>query len=439
MRALNTLSLTNGKSLPSSFLKGAPAILRLALRHLDDPDTLSIIVSIFAHSSLNLQDLGPSFDVEDLCRTLVDALKESTATHSLFSHAMICFKANSYKMIDMCGHIPSFVTLHIALLHSNDYSQRIQAVSYLSCRAFKLNPRDEAPVKNKQVAPRSAVNDEHKECCTNSARIASDVKLETLPPRLLKATQKYGREKTQIAVMQRARSAFASLFLKYSPDTELLEVGRRIADLILRYQHPLPDVLCPCCGSLSVCAPCRAKRTWPELVQKCINALRGQSPPSQEDVLSADILQWKLECDKTANGLIDYCKPMTSKHPRCPLFYYIPVSILDIANEDLLQLAKKGLKCPDIPDWLRFELHRAAADSAFSMALSSSWGCCETISYAFMQSARADAKILLDEAPPDDIHRCFYLSVYIMSHFALEGSSVNLSESSIKVSLMSSL
>ena len=435
LRALNAISLTPGKGIPSHFLKGAPIVLKLALRYLDDPDTLSIITSIFSHSSISLRKLAPSSNVAAFYHAVIDALKDAAVTAYMFDHAIVFFGNTFCDIIEEAGDIfSSIVALQIALLHSQDLLCRVRAITILCDDSLYSSP---SPEKKPMVLDSGITRSDGGRHCVSTVRIAGDIDLNNLPSKFARAVKKYGRNKTQIATLHRAKSAFASVFLKYSPDTDLAQIGRALADLILRYQHALPDLICWCCGNAARCADCRQVRTWPELVQKCVEVLRGQAFMSEKDTLCADILQWRLECDNRVDeDLWNFCESMRAKHPQCPLFYYIPYD-LDADLGSVLQLSRRGLKCPKIPDWLRFALLDRAAQKAFGLATTYAMQS-QRICYAFLLCAFEDTRVLLKEAPPDDMQRARYLSIHVMSCMALEGAEVALSNSDIKVGFMPS-
>lgn len=433
LRALNSICFTAGKHVPASFSRGAPAILKHALKHLDDPTTLTIITGIFAHGASAARSLGRSFDIVALVRALLDALKGPHATSYMFSHAMVCFTASAYNTVNACEHMYPFVTLMAALLRSEDIVLRCQAVYNL--RIMKLKDRDSSGNEIPDPSPTAMQT-----CCPNTSSLATSLKLDELPEALQKAAEKYGRERLFMAQMQRGNAAYTALFLQYRLDTDVLTIARELARLTYDYQYALPTALCPCCGDLAACEHCIPRRPWAEAARRGIEALRENSS-SKQDALYADILQWKLICHDDETKLHDFCKSALERHPQCPLFYYLPTPFnkRKLTPETRLCFAKKGLKCPDIPEWLRVALTGVAVQAMWSLAMNqveqTSHGHSNiepTVVYPFIACARSDAKWILENGPPDQFNRYTHLITYILSHILIEGSGTNFKAPSIR-------
>lgn len=358
---MNSISLTAGKEVPASFLRGAPTVLKLALKHLDDPITLTIMTGIFAHGACSARDLGPSFDVVVLVRALLDALKGPHVSRYMFDHAIACFTVHSYKAVEKCEHMDSFVTLMATLLRSKDLGLRCRAlygVQHLKLQS--LGP---------SVNETAVESEDSKKYCTRTVLLVSDVKGGDLPEALKKAADKYGHDRLFMTQLQRGRVAYAALFVRYNVETDLLPLARELACLVYDYQFALPDVLCSCCGDLTKCEPCLSQRPWVEIAQRCFKALRKQDAPSKQDLLYANMLEWKTLCHTNAETLYRFCKTALEENPQCPLFYHLPAPTRNIGAEIPLRLAKKGLKCPNVPEWLRIELTTTAVLAAWQTAI----------------------------------------------------------------------
>ncbi|EKM61308.1 uncharacterized protein PHACADRAFT_180442 [Phanerochaete carnosa HHB-10118-sp] len=427
LRALNSIVFISGKQVPSNFLGGAPAVLKHALKHLEDPTTLAITTGIFAHGASAARALGASFDVVVLVRALLSALKGPHATRFMFEHAMMCFAATPYDTVKKCEHMYPFVTLMAALMHSKDFERRCQVV----CNLTKMHLRDRDASGNEIL---NSPPEDTKRNCISTVLIANNLKIEDLPETLRKAADKHGRDKLFMTQLQRGRAAYAALFVRYNLETDPLLLGHELASLIYDYRFALPDILCPDCGHIPSCKPCISQSPWVELAQRCYKSLREQDSPSKQDLLYADMLEWKTLCYKGEKTLYEFCNSARERHPQCPLFYYLPRAEGPIIAPDLrLRLAKKGLKCSDIPEWLRIELTGVAVGAAWTQVMGATTNSPVAVTvYPWLVCARSDAKWILDNGPPDGLMKCFHLFVYILSHVVIEGGATSFKAPSIQ-------
>ncbi|GJE85795.1 hypothetical protein PsYK624_018740 [Phanerochaete sordida] len=422
LRALNSIALTTGKQIPPSFRRGAPRVLEHALKHLDEPDTLTILTGMFAHATETLRassrGSGPFFDVAKLVRALLAELKKPQENAYLFDHAMVCFTAtNAYDTMHACDHIASYVTLMIALLRCKDFHRRCQVLYSLD--EIDLIARDLSQSFTTIVA-------QEPKRMTDIATIALDLKVEDLPESLQKAADKHGRDKLFMTQLQRGQAAYAALFVQYDPEVDLLAMARAFARVLYEYEYPVPgSKICNHTARVTFDRKGGA-RHWIKLAERCFKALRAQDAPSHADLLHADILELMVlqGKGKSDEEVYDFTQAARTRHPQCPLFYHVHYAETDAA----IRLAKKGLKCPDIPAWIRLKLTILAASAADRKIPYLS----PDDVYPWLVSARADAKWIMDEGPPDDFQRCWALETYILMHLTIEGPSASFKAPSVQ-------
>ena len=422
LRALETVALANGKDVSPRFRKCAPSILKIALNHLDHQHTLHAATSFFAHSSQSVQDLDTFCDITALGRALLDSFHVSRPTLSLFDHAMICFSAKIYNMAIKCRIIPSFITIHLAFLRSEDYMRRVMSLCCLldtDLPITKVSPNQKTP------------------CCftTTCTSLVEHANIESyLPLNLLQIVDKYGMESTHISNIRRSRAEYASILQEsMSPNADLCKIGRDLAHLIQSCQYALPDCYCCHCGGMKECPKCFPKLEWPDLLKSCTEELCGQTSPSDDDTLAADILQWKLgSYVRLGTKWERISEAMTVKHPEHAIFRYLDARRETFPPETLHILTTTAMKCPNIPRWLDYEFRSLLVEAGFEAAVALGRSGDEE-SHHYMLSARTNAKFLLDEGPPDDPRRAHHAAVYILSHLMLEGPTVNFKKPTIKV------
>lgn len=442
LRALNLilLSASSHRNLPLGFLRAAPSVLKPALKHLDDPTTISLVAHVIAHSPASLQrDLESALDVSAFGRLLLDALKQPTATEGLLHHTLTCLSSSTFKMWEKRDGIPGLLGFYVALLRSTNLRLRVTALRMVTTQFQFWDMHPTEPEQNRGTVAVVSGSPKCKRGCISSANIARNVKFEDLPPKLLQIADRYGKNKTHLVALQRARAAYAGIFLQYSVENDLLDIARALSRLIYQYRFALPERLAPATGAITTCRDCATQAPWQNLICKCVKALRDQPALSAEDSVAADILDWKIYSEwHAASCLSEFCKEALERNPTCPLLYYLPNRAApgEMYTEDFLRRAKKGLMCPNIPDWLRFELLWQAASAGLQCGVKKA-GDREGMADAhlFLSTARADAKRLIDEMPPDAPRRCSALVLYVWTHLALEGPSCDFEDPSIQVSL----
>lgn len=412
--------------------------MKLATKHLDNPATLSIVTSIFSHARGNFNWHDSSIDITGLVAKLLEALKGPRANPNLFYHAMSCFLACTYQAPEKCERMPSFVSLLAALLHSKDPGLRNGALFCLeNMNLYKFENEDKAPDDKEPGDARvEKLRGTRTTCCGSTSSIGGGKSYKDLKDAgARRAVERYGEDRLLLTQLRRAHAAYTAILVRHNAEPDLPNTGRDIACLIYDYKFALPEPMCPCCGAIASCADCCSRRSWPDFVQKCLRALREQDSPTRQDLLYADILEWRLNCNKTTKELYDFCQSALKRNPQCPLFYCItPAKNREgVTMEDCLKMAKKGLKCPDIPQWLRLELTTAAVYTARGIALRMTSEDPPN-AYAWLASARSDAKRIMEEGPPDDLKRCHSLSTYMLSHIAIEGIATSFRAPTMRVS-----
>lgn len=425
----------------NEFSSNAVMVLRHACKHLDDPITLSMVTGIFAHASLQMRRITPTFDVRVLADALLNALKGPAVTEWMFVHALTCFTSSSFKMWEKCKDLPSFSTLMVACIHSEHYSTRLSVLETISMLGHpgaddrllaKDAPAKEAPVAIRTPSKPSKDSQQTQRTCVRSSDIAASAKPDKLPPKLRKIANRYGMKRLDMSTAPYSRSLFAAMTAQYHLDNDLRAYGRAVSNLIINYEHAIPTFLCGCCGvPRAPCKGCKRPEPWRELLQTCITALREQSSPTSEDLLAADILDWKTQDQEDAGKFPDFLTAARTRHPQCPLFYYFPRAIA--APRTSLLVAKKGLKIPDLPEWLRFALLQNSVAAAWNVAVIMP-RTPEEEGIVYLQCARTDAKILIDEAPPDSVWRSRVLCTYMKTCLLLDGPNCDVTSPEFVVS-----
>lgn len=437
LRVLGSIACRSGASekLSSHFLKGSPTLLDLAVKHSDDALTMSLLSHVFAHTSVDQEQLQRKIDIALLGRTLLKAIRRPDTLPDTYRHVFGCFAFDSYEMWMQRKNLPGFTTLQVALLQSEQLDVRAGAMSIIVKILATPQAEDPSVLKGHGARPRATLACE--DGCIKSARIARDLDIDSLPPKLLERLDEYTGESIEIAEIQEARASYTGFSLRHAKKEDLRPLGRDLAYMIYSYRYALPDLLHPADGSVESCYKCHTEQTWPELLRKCANQLYDRTPRQREDIFSADILSWKIRTQEcTAKCLFDCCKEFRARHPDVALFYYLPnPDRSGLYAEDFLRMAKKGLMCTDTPEWLRFELLWQASQAAYFAGIQKAIDphSEDDNGLLFLAAARTDAKKFLDESPPDGLRRASALALYMCATLVLEGPKCDFNDPYIKV------
>ncbi|KAG9123701.1 hypothetical protein FRC07_014230 [Ceratobasidium sp. 392] len=198
------------------------------------------------------------------------------------------------------------------------------------------------------------------------------------------------------------------------------EFGRTLAKRILTYEYSL---------SASILrAPGGETETFSDYLERAANAL-GDSNHS-EDVYLSHVLQAKM-----AMGLDDREKVLRlsgevlEKYPDSAFFYYAQATWVDDYRASL-RLAKKGLACSDLTDYVKRGLLQRSAEAGYHMTLtgpfhvaspgSSAWH--EGV--AILRCTQEDSRAYIEMTSLDQRTLKTVIYTYLCATFMLEGDKV---------------
>ncbi len=332
LRALNAITHDSGKRTKYEFMRQAPTLLKPLQEHLDDPQAMGLLTSIFAHASLSMHTMATTFDVSALASTLLDSLRNPATLDWTSGRAVHCLTSSTFDMAVKCRDLKSYTTCRVALLRSKNVMTRMKVMSSLLASHNNLHTLGRGHF-----------------CSTT---IPSALQTRELPDHLAKIVDAYGRDRCRMFIGRRANAMCISLLAQHELDPNFLRLGRALATEVQNAQYVLTELLCTCCGRRKFCADCAQLWTWPKLAIQCAAALRSQAGAS--DDLFADILEWKyLTAQDDCGVLINFLKKAIIRHPNYALFYYALVTVRHTkCDAETLRLSKKGLACHDIVPWM---------------------------------------------------------------------------------------
>ncbi|KAI0029858.1 hypothetical protein K488DRAFT_22499, partial [Vararia minispora EC-137] len=241
----------------------------------------------------------------------------------------------------------------------------------------------------------------------------------------------YGFQQTEIYLAMSTTVECTKSFARVAQHRDLLRLGRELGSYILRTEYAIVSGMYQVqnrrTGKREVFNPGLPFTMWIDALPHCARELRENGRLDEKEV--ADMLECKYfvmkRMTKEAHALSD--KAIT-QYPQNGFFYYVrAIGIEDDSEEESLRIAKKGLKCPGLTDYVKYCLLQTSAELAAELAqrklrefgheqLPLEEG------YAYALSAWEDAMEYLNNAPPDGLrmlrvcHMLPYLSLLLYGH-----------------------
>ncbi|KAF9530334.1 hypothetical protein CPB83DRAFT_788319 [Crepidotus variabilis] len=225
-----------------------------------------------------------------------------------------------------------------------------------------------------------------------------------LTPKLNQALEDYGIDRTEIYFGLTCTLDSNHAIAKFEEDRNLYALGLKFAWLIMHNDSSIvltggepeisPDGL-PDARSLNILPLAAA-------------AIRMRGNPAELDFADALDIKYYFQKEQP-QAIVDLVEKGLQRNPKQSYYYYAMVRLRKEDHVDALRFAKKGLKCEQLPPFIRRRLlHMAvhlAGNTGFLMlqeltdsdAGKEKW----EKGIAFFMSAYEDARVLLDEAPPD--------------------------------------
>jgi hypothetical protein len=256
------------------------------------------------------------------------------------------------------------------------------------------------------------------------------------PPHLRKVMDNYGYDKCANTSFAVVSQEFQRVMTETQYDGNYYRLGHQLGDLILRCHDAISDGMSM---KGNVGPNGIPVFRFSEAILQSAKVLRAKG--DTKDLEVADMLEIR-NWDMLGHG------PQATKiaaissilYPKNPYFHSMLTGSPDFTVA--LRAAKKGLKCPDLTPYLRYQSLFKAAECAMELASTTLHSCIfrgpercgEGI--AMWTSALEDAKTFLDEAPPDHRFRPRILAIYIVVLICTKGPEMSKDLSELKVSAM---
>ncbi|KAJ7931223.1 hypothetical protein B0H13DRAFT_2247669 [Mycena leptocephala] len=411
LRALTTVTHHGGIEIRMAIAKSYLPLLRLLKDFSEDPKTVELSIVTLSHCLIATlcEDgmkidaaFGKSLDLQDVVKTVTDALRKPSASRVLVDHSVQLLAVSTFH----CKIPPTTVNLLVAGLRTKDWIFRSTCLGGL----VRLHANESEP-DQRGLDPTKLIA-----CVSKPA-----------PSHLNEILRAYGFEKCETYVTLNTSRDFQRAMMNCVSTGDLYSLGITLAGFILRTEFSISEgmfeTVDPATGRREAMDVGLPFRMWSDALPHCATAIRDRGLPAQVDL--ADILDMKFlimrqripEAVKIANTAL-------KRNPDFAYAYYL----LTLASDPVvgLRAAKKGMKCANITPFLRFQMMQRAVEHAGEMGIQilqeasgaddKKW----VEGIAFLTSALEDSKTYISGAPPDNRYMKNVLYWYILLRITME-------------------
>ena len=422
LRALTNVTHHGGAEAHAEIARKTPILVDLIRKHPEDGRVAEYCITVMSHS-LNAvtgnsetppnTQLVRALNISDTLKVFLETSKRADASSSLISHTIEFFAGVTLHYYHVCETNTDVLKLLVAALRSSDLTARCSSLGGI----LRLHHHD-AEVEKRFFDPHKVI----------------DAARRGYPDHLAEMLTNYGFERGDIVIQLKATADYQRAFMKCAQDRDLYVLGLTLADIILRTEFSIGKGALqsenPHTGALEIMDGSQTGLPftyWDDAPPHCANAIRAVGKGNEEDL--ADILDIKYHILKGhIPQAVAHAKRALKRNPDHAYFYY--AISLGADPTDGLRSSKKGLKCKRTTPFVRFQLMQRAVSHAGDMGLrllqestvgDRKW----EEGLAFLASALEDAKVYVDEAPPDSRHMRRVLYWRILLELAINGHEVS--------------
>lgn len=397
LQALSVITHHGGIDVRVEIAKRTPAFMRILEEFPDDATCAELAVVIMGHSTIAVvgnetspdKKLLEAIDLPRLLPLLVSQLKRPNVSSLLVEHALEVFtKATQHCSRDFFA-LPSALNFLVACARCPDIQTRSITINALLRLHLAIAEKEEH-----MMDPRALMENVKRGVPKhlNDHIMSTGGPSESEIYRTLYAT----RECTQ-AMMRYMQDRNHDLF-KLG-----LEIGRLILQAEHSVQHGAFQVKNKTTGEIEM-ADGLPFTYWIDALPLCANELRAKGTPDMLDM--ADIIDMKYLVLKNKTGDAQpIAERAIQRNPRIGFFYY--VRTLGNNVEEGLRAAKKGSKCPNLTNYVKYAMLFRGLEHATRLGLRSLDECCTgdkswNEGIAFLMCAYEDASEFLRSASLDN-------------------------------------
>ncbi|KAH8108712.1 hypothetical protein DFH11DRAFT_1516499 [Phellopilus nigrolimitatus] len=421
LQALCAISQHGGWDARSAIAMKSSVLLQVLENHRDDSQVAELTFTVLAHSTMFiLQDQNTSdtsflraFDIARQTRLAVAAARLPTASVLLLNHILgllVNGALHSNAAIKACSSAVNFL---IAFTRGPDVLTRADAL--LGVMHLYLHTTDTIePIQDPMHAITSLVDN-------------------GWPAHINDVIVRFGTSRLETCVSLDTTEVFHKAIVQVMQDRDFYAMGKAIGPLITRTElsvvhgaFEMRDPQARTSGKALNSAGGLPFTIWADALPFCVKAIREKGIASEQNLADTIELKYLLVSQKLDNEAnIDIVKRAIERNPRNGYFYLVLARCPDQVRG--LRAAKKGLKCPNLTDYLRTTLLFCSVTLAARMGLDAVHDTRDTKrsfdeGVAFLTTALEDAKKFIECASPDNRNMPSVIDWYMILILALYGA-----------------
>lgn len=417
LRSLALMTHHGGESARKEISRHSPTLFGVIEAHPSDLKAATLVISTLTHSitAITNVDENPDskalklIDVPRVLKVMIQQLRDPNASRLLIDHSAGLFAGVTAHCSQACYSNPSLINFLIAGLRSTDITFRATCLGGLFRLHHTTSKPDEATFD-----PRNLVASVQRR----------------IPGHLSDLVMRYGPDRAELTLTITAARDYQKAMMKCAQDHDICGLGKTLANMILQTEFSITDgafeVQDPKTGKFSFDSMGLPFTRWIDALPICAKRLRKIAGVSEKELSQADVLGCKyFILKRNIPDALAHAETSLKRNPDHAYSYYVLTLSADHTNG--LRAAKKGMKClpASLTPFLRFQMMQRAVDHAGDLGLrilqdgvaEARWG----EGLALMTSALEDAKIFVQEAPPDNRHMKSVLQWFILLSIALKG------------------
>ncbi|KAA1477627.1 hypothetical protein DENSPDRAFT_844799 [Dentipellis sp. KUC8613] len=410
LHALSFFAIHGGGTVRVEIAKKTSVLLQLLEQQPNDMKAAELTITTLSHAIAAVvgkkappdAKLVKIIDIPRVLRMTVASIRKplvlTLPTNLLFEHALGMISGAAQHCPEAYQECPAAIDFLVACTRSNNITTRASGIAGILRRHMYDSEVDKLILDpRKMIATMKRGWPKH------------------LADKMLEGNPLEG----EIFQMMHTLEDYQEAMVQVTRDHDLYKLGLKIAELIPCSEYAIvqggfqgPD---PRTGKVSIQNFGLPFTMWHDALPLCANAIRARGRPDEAD--KADILDLKYCITKMqfvqAHAI---ARKAVLRSPQVGFFYY--VLTLGAEKSEGLRFAKKGLKCRNLPSYVRLGLLIHAAEHAADLALrylqdAAAGGENIQEGIAFAVCAFEDSQTFINEAPPDSskMRNAIYINV----------------------------
>lgn len=419
LRALSNVTHHGGIEARTDIARQTPVLIKLMKDNPDDAKIAELAIVTLSHAigavtgsseDAPNMELVEALNIPSVLEMFVEAVRKPNASSYLIDHVLSFMAGATRHCYEACKACPPMLGLLVAGLRSKDSTVRSTCLGGL----IRLHHHNAEP-DQRFYDPQKAIA-----ACRRG-----------YPDHLRDILIDYGMNPADVTMTLLTMNGNQRVFMKCLADRDLYALGLSLVGFILSTEFSIVQGVFqgenPRTGALEISNGGLPFTYWDDALPLCAKAIREKRKAAEAD--AADILDIKYHILKARiPQAITLANQAIARNPKNAYFYY--AITLGANGNNGLRAAKKGLKCKTITSFVRCALLQRAVDHAGDMGIrmlqeaaagDKKW----EEGVAFLSSAMEDAKLYMEEAPPDSRHMRKILYWYILLSLTMRGPEIS--------------